>query len=94
MKNKICPICGSYKYRSNVYSEWGIGIVEEHSHCKRCGYTVEQCYNRPLGGFMPMIKRGYESFGVYYPKNSRKRKRMKRRFHIRYSNEDRYLSLL
>jgi len=83
-----CPICGYKKYRYICYTEdWG--TVEQHGYCERCGYTIEQVYSNPIDGFYPPRRRGGKNFkGVYYPKNWRKRARVKRKFGIKYGNKD------
>lgn len=89
-----CPICNSKNYKSVIYTEEFGRIVEEHSFCDRCGYMVEMAYGKPIVGFYPPLRRGYRNKynGVYYAKNIRKRKRIKRKFGIKYSVEDRMLS--
>ena len=77
------------------YSEYGIGIVEQHGYCDSCGYIVEQAYSKPIEGFLPPIRRGgKDDQCIYHPKNWRKRKRMKRKFQIKYKNEDRMLAYI
>lgn len=84
-----CPICGYKKYRYVSYAEECYGIVEQHGYCDHCGYTVEQTYSVPIDGFYPMIcKGGKDYFGQYHAKNCRKRKRVKRKFNIKYGNDD------
>lgn len=89
-KEKInCPICNYDKYEYKSYTENGWGVVEQYGYCDRCGYMIDQCYSRPIDGFCPPRKRGGKGYlGVYYPKNSRKRKRIKRRYNIKYGSED------
>ena len=47
-----CPICGSSNKRE-VYTEEGIGVVEEHYFCPECGYAEEMCYSP---GFSTIVK--------------------------------------
>jgi hypothetical protein len=55
---------------------------------------VEMAYSIPIVGFCPPLRKGYRNKynGVYYTKDIRKRKRMKRKFGIKYSVKDRILS--
>ena len=71
MSNPKCPICDSSNYRSRTYAEECWGIVEEHSYCPQCGYTIEMCYSDPVVGFMPSLAKGYKNKydNRYYPKN-------------------------
>lgn len=90
-----CPTCGSVNYRYNYYTEEYWGIVEQHGYCDRCGYMVEQCYSQAVDGYMPPLCRGYrDKYGKYHAKNSRKRKRMKRRFNIKYGSKDWMLQMI
>lgn len=90
-----CPVCNYSKYKYIAYSEYGIGTVEQHGYCNRCGYIIEQAYSKPIDGFIPINKRGYKGYeGIYYENNKRKRKRMKRKCNIKYCNEDRWLLLI
>lgn len=93
-REQRCPICNSKKYKSVIYTGEYWGIVEEHSLCDRCGYMVEMAYSKPIVGFYPPLRRGYRNKynGVYYAKDIRKRKRIKRKLGIKYSVEDRMLS--
>ena len=83
-----CPVCNSDKYRYVSYAEECYGIVEQHGRCNRCGYVIEQCYSFPVDGFEPIIRRGHKCLNKYYPKNKRKRLRMKRKYGIKYGNKD------
>lgn len=47
-----CPICGTSNKR-DVYTEEGIGVVEEHYFCPECGYADEMCYSP---GFSTIVK--------------------------------------
>ena len=96
MSNSKCPICNSPNYRSRTYAEECWGIVEEHSYCPQCGYTVEMCYSDPVVGFMPSLTKGHRSKydGKYYPKNVRKRARLHKKLGIKRRNEDRFLALI
>ena len=94
IREKRCPICNSKKYKSVIYTEDYGRVVEEHSFCYRCGYMVEMAYSKPIIGFCPPLRKGYKNkySGIYYAKDIRKRKRMKRKFGIKYSVKDRILS--
>ncbi len=88
---KGCPVCGSKDdYREEYYAEECYGTVEEHTYCDRCGYRVEMCYCEPIVGFEGYSKKGRRSSynGKYYPKNIRKRKRIKRKLGIKYNSKD------
>ena len=39
-----CPVCGKQNQYTS-YSEWGVGVVEQHYYCDRCTYFVEQGYD-------------------------------------------------
>ena len=86
MSQERCPVCNSSKYRSNCYTEFGWGVVEEHSYCPRCGYCVEQSYSQALVGFELPQKRGYRNklTGKYVAKNVRRRKRLARKYGIKH----------
>ena len=89
-----CPICGYKRFYYESYHE-DMGTVEQHGYCGRCGYSIEQAYSRPIEGFAPMRKRGYKDYcGKYHEKNMRKQKRMKRKFEIKYRNEDRIFAYI
>ena len=47
-----CPICGTNNKRE-VYTEDGIGVVEEHYFCDYCGYAEEMAYSP---GFSTIVK--------------------------------------
>ena len=83
-----CPICNSAKYRYVSYAEYGWGTVEQHGHCKHCGYRIEQAYSKPIVGFELAQVKGRKFDGVYYPKNIRRRKRLRRKFGIRHNPKD------
>ncbi len=86
-----CPVCGSDKdYHEEVYTEDCYGVVEEHSGCDRCGYRVEMCYSDPIKGFEGYERKGKKLpySGKYFPKNIRKRKRLKRKLGIKYDSKD------
>ena len=81
MKTTKCPICGYDKFKDEHYAE--------DCYCYRCGYRIEQCYSEPVEGFDLPIRKGYKICdGVYIPKNWRKRKRVKRKYGIKYKNKD------
>ena len=51
-------------------------------HCA-CGYIVEQAYSGALEAFYDR-KKGYKNyFGKYYPKNTKKHKRVRRKLNIK-----------
>ena len=88
-REERCPVCNSKHYRYVYYAEECYGIVEQHGYCDRCGYTVEQAYSEPFVGFMPAVQRGYhDRLGKWHRKETRKRKRMKRKFNIKYGSKD------
>lgn len=88
MKTTNCPICGYKKFKDEHYTEEYYGIVEQHCYCYRCGYTIEQCYSEPVEGFDLPIKKGFKICdGIYIPKNWRKRRRVKRKYGIKYDNK-------
>lgn len=88
-KKELCPICNSKKYVYTHYrEEWG--LVEQYGYCDRCGYVMQQAYSPVETGFYPIRKRGYrDSRGVYHASNKKARIRMKRKFNIKYPNEQR-----
>lgn len=88
MKIERCPICGSKKWKYVSYAEGFYGIIEQHGYCERCGYTVEQSYSQPIAGFELNQTRGRKYNGKWYGKNTRKRKRMKRKYGIKHTNKD------
>ena len=91
----LCPICGFKGYKYEYWTEYGIGVVERHGYCDRCGYTVEQAYSGVIDGFMPDITRGYKDYqDNYHPKNTRKRTRMRRKYNIKRSNRDYLLQFI
>lgn len=47
-----CPICGTSNKR-DIYTEEGIGVVEEHYFCPECGYSDQMCYSP---GFSTIVK--------------------------------------
>ena len=77
-----CPICGDedYEYESYNTEFWGaIVTAEQHGYCRKCGYTIEQAYSRPVE-FFDDIKRGYKDLsGVYHEKNYKRHKRVRRK---------------
>lgn len=78
-----CPICKSKTFEYISYSEWGWGIVEQHGHCHRCGYIIEQAYSPAIECFWD-IKKGFKNaFGQYFPKNIKKHKRIRRKLNIK-----------
>lgn len=91
-----CPICGYKDYRYVSYSEECFGIVEQHGYCERCGYIVEQAYSEVVGGLELDRTRGYRNAytGEYLSNNKRKRRRMRRKYHIKHTNKDWWLSMI
>lgn len=83
-----CPICGFKKWKYVSYAEECYGTVEQHGYCARCGYTVEQAYSQPIVGFELNQTRGCKYNGKWHGKNTRKRKRMKRKYDIKHTNKD------
>ena len=82
-KFEKCPICQSKTFEYVSYSEYGWGIVEQHGHCHRCGYIVEQAYSPVYEAFWD-IKRGFKHpSGKYYPKNVKRHKRIRRKLDIK-----------
>lgn len=78
-----CPICHSKTFEYFSYSEYGIGIIEQHGYCDRCGYTVEQAYSPVYDAFYD-IKKGFkDKLGRYHPKNVRRHKRIRRKLKIK-----------
>ena len=63
-------------------------FIEQHKYCERCGYTVEQAYSQPIVGFELNQTRGCKYNGKWHGKNTRKRKRMKRKYDIKHTNKD------
>lgn len=83
--NKIieCPICKSKTFEYVSYSEYGWGIVEQHGHCHRCGYIVEQAYSPVFEAFHD-VKRGYKHPTLGYIKRDVERhKRIRRKLGIK-----------
>ena len=89
-----CPICGYDKYKYQSWSEEYWGTVEQHGYCKRCGYIIEQAYSQPVVGFELDNKKGRKVDGKYYPNNVRQRKRLRRKYGIKHSPQDMWLSLI
>lgn len=82
----FCPVCKSKTFDYKSYSEFGYGIVEQHGYCKRCGYSIEQTYSKPVEGFWDN-KRGFANKnGEYFPKNVKKHKRIRRKLGIKNYN--------
>ena len=78
-----CPICKSKTFEYVSYSEYGIGIVEQHGYCLRCGYTVEQAYSGVLEAFHDVKKGFVNANGDYIPKNVKRHKRIRRKLGIK-----------
>ena len=90
-----CPICNYSKYRYVYYTEEYWGIVEQHGYCKRCGYTIEQAYSGVIEGFTPPSRRGWrDRNGEYHTKNIRQQKRMKRKYNLKYDNNNWMLNFI
>lgn len=82
-KRPKCPICGNADYEYESYGEFGIGIVERHGYCEKCGYCVEQAYTPVCEFFLDTHKGWKDSDGKYHEKNIKRHKR------IRKKNKDR-----
>lgn len=78
-----CPVCKSKTFEYIAYSEYGYGTVEQHGHCHRCGYIVEQAYSPVYDAFWD-VKRGFKlPSGEYIPKNVKRHKRIRRKLGIK-----------
>ena len=85
---ETCPVCGG-KFKVEEYTEEYWGVVERHNYCDRCGYREEQAYSECICGFEPPIKKGYRGYkDKYIKKNIRKRKRIKRKYNIKYGDKN------
>lgn len=74
-----CPICGNADFEYESYGEFGIGTVERHGYCDKCGYAVEQAYSPVYEGFCA-LKRGWKGYdGVYHEKNYKRHRRVRRK---------------
>ncbi len=95
MKDTIkCPGCTTSVERTYYTGEYGC-IEEEYISCPRCGYSSTICFSRPVVGFVSDQKRGFKNQkGKWIGKNVRKRKRIRRKFGIKLSNESRFLDLI
>lgn len=83
MDKTICPICSSKTFNYVSYSEECYGTVEQHGHCDRCGYIVEQVYSPVYEAFWD-VKRGFKlTNGKYIPKNVKRHKRIRRKLNIK-----------
>lgn len=81
--NDTCPICASKTFEYVSYSEECYGIVEQHGHCSRCGYIIEQTYSPVYEAFLD-IKKGFKDYcGNYHPKNVKRHKRIRRKLNIK-----------
>ena len=79
----ICPICKSKTFEYISSSEYGIGTVEQHGLCHRCGYIVEQAYSSVYHAFWG-VERGFKLLsGEYISKNIKKHKRIRRKHGIK-----------
>lgn len=73
-----CPICKEKTFEYCSYSEFGLGIVEQHGSCSRCGFIVEQAYSPTFCCFWD-IKKGFKHpNGTYYAKNVKKAQKNKK----------------
>ena len=88
-----CPICNSSQYKYEKWSE-DLGTVEQHGYCDTCGYIIEQSYSQVYDGFAITRQKGRKVNGEWYGKNTRKRKRMRRKYHIRHTPNDWWLSMI
>jgi hypothetical protein len=83
MKIIECPICKHKTFEYVSYSEYGWGIVEQHGHCHRCGYIVEQAYSGVLEAFWD-VKRGFKHpTQGYIPRDVERHKRIRRKLGIK-----------
>ena len=74
-----CPICKSKTFEYVSYSEYGIGTVEQHGYCHRCGYIVEQAYSPVYDGFWDIEKGFKHPQQGYVEKNIKRHKRIRRK---------------
>ena len=78
-----CPICKSETFEYISYSEYGIGTVEKHGLCHRCGYIVEQAYSPVFEAFWD-VKRGFKHPTLgYIPRDVERHKRIRRKLGIK-----------
>lgn len=78
-----CPICKSKTFKYISYSDYGIGTVEQHGYCHRCGYIVEQAYSPTYEAFWD-IKKGFKHPKQgYIEKNVKRHKRIRRKNNIK-----------
>lgn len=78
-----CPICHSKTFEYVSYPEEPYGIIEQHGHCARCGYVIDQVYSPVYEAFYD-VKRGFKNLnGQYVPKNVKKHKRIRRKLGIK-----------
>ena len=79
-----CPICKSKTFEYVSYYEDGCwGTVEQHGHCHRCGYIVEQAYSPVYDAFWD-IKKGFKHpTQGYIEKNVKRHKRIRRKKNIK-----------
>ena len=78
----VCPVCKSKTFEYVSYSE-SIGTVEQHGHCHRCGYIVEQAYSPVYDAFWDVNKGFKLPSGEYVPKNVKRHKRIRRKLNIK-----------
>ena len=82
-KIKECPICKSETFEYISYSEYGIGTVEQHGHCHRCGYIVAQAYSPVYEAFWD-VHRGFKHPTLgYIPRDVERHKRIRRKLGIK-----------
>ena len=78
-----CPICQTMAFEYFSCSEYGIGTVEQHGLCHRCGYIVEQAYSPVYEAFWD-VKRGFKlPSGEYVSKNVKKHKKIRRKRNVK-----------
>ena len=78
-----CPICHAKTFDYVSYSEDPYGTIEQHGHCHRCGYIVEQAYSGVLEAFYD-VKIGYKHPTLgYIPRDVERHKRIRRKLGIK-----------
>lgn len=77
-----CPLCKHPSSFEDVSYSGEFGTEEQHSHCHRCGYFVEQCYSPVYTGIVDYFRGHKTCDGGYITSNRRKHKRIRRRLHI------------
>lgn len=80
---KSCPICNSETFEYFSYSEEMWGIVEQHGHCHRCGYVIEQTYSPVYEAFWDVTRGFKHPYGYYVPRNVERHQRIRRKLGIK-----------